>query len=267
MIKGSELVGRAVVDMDAAEKLGKIKEVIVQQDGERVAGFVVAQGENVLGSGGTRRTIPTSALNAIGPDAIVVHGGAVAGQPTADLDALPRMSDVIGHKMVTQSGRLLGSIDDILLEEKDGTIIGFVVGEGMKSKLENMFTPDRAPVHGYVRADADLHVGNDLIVVPDDAFVAGDLEVRRAETAPASGTGMNPEGHGWAARDRPARTARTSIWKKRTTESGAGTGAGEVEGWIPGDFGQALRSEPGSAEAAREAGTPRPSPVNPEKLD
>ena len=72
MIKGSELVGRAVVDMDAAEKLGKIKEVIMQQDGERVAGFVVIRGENVLGSGGTRRTIPAAALNAIGPDAIVI---------------------------------------------------------------------------------------------------------------------------------------------------------------------------------------------------
>ncbi len=267
MIKGSELVGRAVVDMDAAEKLGKIKEVIVQQDGERVAGFVVAQGENVLGSGGTRRTIPASVLNAIGPDAIVVHGGGLADQAAAELDHLPRMSDVIGHKMVTQSGRLLGSIDDILIEEKDGTIIGFVVGEGMKSKLENMFTPNRAPIHGYVRADADLHVGNDLIVVPDDAFVAGDLETRRAETAPASGTEMNPERHGWAAGTRPARVARASIWKKRTGESGAAPGTGEVEGWIPGDFGRAFTSEPGPAEAAGEAGTPRPSPLNPEKLD
>ena len=33
MIKGSQLVGRAVIDMEAAERLGKIKEIIVQRDG------------------------------------------------------------------------------------------------------------------------------------------------------------------------------------------------------------------------------------------
>jgi len=53
MIKGSQLVGRAVIDMEAAERLGKIKEIIVQRDGERVAGFVIVHGETVVGTGGT----------------------------------------------------------------------------------------------------------------------------------------------------------------------------------------------------------------------
>ena len=48
MIKGSQLVGRAVIDMEAAERLGKIKEIIVQRDGERVAGFVVVHGETIV---------------------------------------------------------------------------------------------------------------------------------------------------------------------------------------------------------------------------
>lgn len=265
MIKGSELVGRAVVDMDAAEKLGKIKEVIVQQDGERVAGFVVLHGENVLGSGGTRRTIPASALNAIGPDAIVVHAAGLADHPAAELDAFPRMSDVIGHKMVTQTGRLLGSINDILVDEKNGTVIGFVVGEGMKSKLENMITPKRAPAHGYVRADADLRVGNDLIVVPDDAFVVGEWEPGSAEVAPAQGAPTDPGRHGWSAAG-TAPSAKAGIWKKRTTGHGPTTDSGEVEGWIPGDFGTALSGEERPAEATRETRDPRPSPVNPEPL-
>lgn len=266
MIKGSELVGRAVIDMDAAEQLGKIKEVIVQQDGERVAGFVVLHGENVLGTGGTRRTIPASVLNAIGPDAIVVHGGDVADHPATELDALPRMSDVIGHKMVTQTGRLLGSIDDILINEKDGTVIGFVVGEGMKSKLENMFSPDRAHTAGYVRADADLHVGNDLIVVPDDAFVPGEWETRSEEIPPAKTAVSDLQHHGWSA-VRPARSDGTGIWKKRTTEPDAVSGSDKVEGWIPGDFGKAFSGDDRSAQATREASDLRPTPVNPERLD
>lgn len=254
MIKGSKLVGRSVVDIDAAEKLGKVKEIIVQRDGERVAGFVVSHSENLLGTGGARRMVPASALNAIGPDAITVRGGGVAGTSSGELDSLPRMSDVIGHKMVTQSGRLLGAIDDILINPQDGTIIGFVVGEGMKSKLENMFNTERTHTDGYVRADADLQVGNDLIVVPDDAFIAGDPEALGRERTTSD---QEPATQGWAV-DRPAVATGRSLWSRRPN---AKTGSDEVEGWIPGDFSQPTTSEPRSA--TRTTAEPPVDPTSP----
>jgi uncharacterized protein YrrD len=171
MIKGTHLVGRSVIDMEAAERLGRIKEIIVQRNGERVAGFIVVHGETIVGTGGTQRIIPAAALHAIGPDAVTVHGAAVTEKSSADLGDLPRLSDVIGRKMLTRSGRLLGSINDVLINGEDGTIIGFAVGEGVRSKLENILNPQRPRIHGYVRADAELHVGNDLLVVPDDALI------------------------------------------------------------------------------------------------
>jgi sporulation protein YlmC with PRC-barrel domain len=115
MIKASDLVGRTVVDMEAATRLGKIKEIIVERDGERVAGFVVAQGETIVGTGGTRRIIPASALHAIGPDAITVRASETKQAAGGNLDQLPRMSDIIGRKMVTRGGKLIGSIDEILI--------------------------------------------------------------------------------------------------------------------------------------------------------
>src|SRR5262245_53123003 len=74
MIKGSQLIGRSVIDMEAAERLGRIKEIIVQRDGERVAGFIVVHGETIVGTGGKRRMIPASAVYSIGPDALTVRG-------------------------------------------------------------------------------------------------------------------------------------------------------------------------------------------------
>src|SRR5438270_13993932 len=126
MIKASHLLGRAVIDMEAAQRLGKIKEIIVERDGDRVAGFVVVHGETIIGSGGTRQTIPAFALHSIGPDAVTIRGTALKERPH-DLDKLPRMSDVIGLKIVTRSGRLLGSINDVLIDGADGTIIGYLV--------------------------------------------------------------------------------------------------------------------------------------------
>lgn len=214
MIKGTQLIGRAVIDMEAAARLGKIKEIIVQRDGERVAGFIVVHGETIVGTGGTRRTIPASALHAIGPDAITVHGSGIKGTPD-DLGKLPRMSDVIGHKMVTRSGRLLGSIEDLLINGNDGTIVGYVVGEGVRGKVENFFNPQRPRVHGYVRADADLQVGNELIVVPDDALIEGEPGTRERDAKSAAPTTEKVEVHSWADQD-SAESRSSSSWERRT---------------------------------------------------
>jgi len=212
MIKGSQLVGRAVIDMEAAERLGKIKEIIVQRDGERVAGFVVVHGETLVGTAGKRRMIPASAVHSIGPDAMTVRGSAM--QDVVELDNLPRMSDIIGHKMVTQSGRLLGVIDDVLINRGDGTIVGFVVGEGVRSKLENIFNPQRSRVRGYVRAEADLHVGKDLIIVPDDALIEGEPGVQEADQKQATGK-TEGDAQRWEERA-SAKSTRPSIWTRRT---------------------------------------------------
>ena len=213
MIKGSQLVGRAVIDMEAAERLGKIKEIIVQRDGERVAGFVVVHGETLVGSTGKRRMIPASAVHSIGPDAMTVRGSAM--QEVVELDNLPRMSDIIGHKMVTQSGRLLGVIDDVLINRADGTIVGFVVGEGVRSKLENIFNPQRSRVRGYVRAEADLHVGKDLIIVPDDALIEGEPAAHEGDQKLPTGKTDEGDSRNWGERA-SAESTRPSIWTRRT---------------------------------------------------
>ena len=165
--------------------------------------------------------LPGSAVYSIGPEAMTVRGSAMK-QGLAELENLPRMSDIIGHKMVTRSGRLLGVIDDMLINGADGTVVGFVVGEGVRNRLENIFNPQRPQIHGYVRADADLHVGKDLIVVPDDALIEGEPSVheRDPETAPAKTD--EADSHPWEERALEEST-RPSIWTRRTaTPSRAG---------------------------------------------
>jgi uncharacterized protein YrrD len=160
--------------------------------------------------------IPASAVYSIGPDAMTVRGSAM--QELAELDNLPRMSDIIGHKMVTQSGRLLGIIDDMLISRADGTIVGFVVGEGVRSKLENIFNPQRSRVRGYVRAEADLHVGKELIVVPDDALIEGEPGAHEGDQKSPIAKTDEADSHGWEERA-SAESTRPSIWMRRTDTS------------------------------------------------
>ena len=255
MIKGSQLVGRAIIDMEGAQRLGRIKEIIVQHDGARVAGFVVVHGETIVGTGGTRRTIPASALHSIGPDAVTVRGSALK-ERASDLDGLPRMSDVIGHKMVTRSGRLLGSIDDMLIDGADGTIVGYVVGEGVRNKLENILNPQRSRVHGYVRADADLHVGNDLVVVPDDALIEGEPGVKGEDHKPAKQKTAETDSRGWQERA-SNKSTRSSVWTRGTDATVGEQSRTPAEPRVESETAPPVENE--RATASTEAATPESS--------
>jgi uncharacterized protein YrrD len=218
-----------------------------------VAGFIVVHGETIVGTGGKRRMIPASAVYSIGPDAMTVRGSAM--QELAELDNLPRMSDIIGHKMVTQSGRLLGLIDDMLINRADGTIVGFVVGEGVRSKLENIFNPQRSRVHGYVRADADLHVGKELIVVPDDALIEGEPAAHEGDQKPPMSKGDEADSYRWEERAL-AEPTRPSIWTRRTDAPAQAQSETPAEPLLKSETARAAENYRPAEEASAETSQP-----------
>src|SRR5215210_1019155 len=133
MIRATELSGRAVIDIDAAERLGTIDKLILDPDGRRVAGFVVSRGSGFPGSK-SQSIIPAAAVHAVGPDAVTVHQKGVAGSDTARLEKLPRGSDVIGRKIVSEDGRFLGKVSDVLIDRETGSITGYLLSEYTPSK-------------------------------------------------------------------------------------------------------------------------------------
>lgn len=170
MIRAKELGGRAVVDVDAAEKLGKIDRIVLDPESRRVAGFVVSKGSSIFNNT-EDIVILASSVHAVGPDAVTVHRTAeVAG--AGSFDGLPRVSDIAGRKVVSDQGRLMGVVDDVLIDERDGRIIGYALaGDGLDDKLHNLVSADRGDKRGaaFLRADANLRAGKDLIVAPEDA--------------------------------------------------------------------------------------------------
>jgi sporulation protein YlmC with PRC-barrel domain len=170
VIRASALRGRAVVDLDRAEKLGTIDRIVVDPDARRVAGFLVSRGKSVSGEG-MHMTVPASSVHAIGPDALtVLRPAAIADDAMRRIDNLPKASDLIGLKVVSEDGRLLGRVDDILINREDGRIVGYTLGgQDILNKLEGLFhagTKDHPP---YLRADAELRTGEELIVAPEGA--------------------------------------------------------------------------------------------------
>src|SRR5262245_57765534 len=112
MIRASHLKGIPLVDIDRAEKIGEVGELFLDPEGQRVAGLGVRRGQSFLG-GDALGLLPATAIRAIGPDAITAGGPAVGGTEPR-LAAMPRLSQVVGRKVVTEGGRVLGPIGDVL---------------------------------------------------------------------------------------------------------------------------------------------------------
>jgi uncharacterized protein YrrD len=187
MINANDLDGRAVVDLESATKVGYVDEIYLDTDGGRIAAYLVSAGSKLTG-GGKKVMIPASAVQTFGPEAIMVRPVGGERVQHGDFERLPRLSHVKGRKVVSEGGKLLGTIDDVLLDEADGHIHGYTLKSGSWTDTLMGNTNDHPD---YVRGDADLRLGDDLLVVPESAVVVGK---DRAEDMTRDDTVVHREG-------------------------------------------------------------------------
>lgn len=183
LIHAADLRRRPVVDVEDAEKIGETQEVVVNPGSARVAGIAVSSGVSFIG-GQKQLLIPASSVYAIGPDAIMVRRPPSGDDAPPYLAALPRVSDLAGRRVVTDTGKLIGSISDVLFDSQDGRIIGYEFKPpNASSGLDALLGVARGRPLRYVRAESNLRIGAHLMVVPDDAVV--DSAETDAEETPA----------------------------------------------------------------------------------
>ncbi len=164
---------RAVIQADTAEKLGNVQDVVLDPAAGVVDGLLVTRGQSLLG--GTSTFVPTSQIRAIGPDAILALIRASENNPPPDRPGSVRLSDLIGRKVVSQSGQLLGSVADVQIDDAGLRLVGYAMEDTSRSgTLKKVLFGRAGQSHEYVPADADLRVGPDAIVVPDDAVASVD---------------------------------------------------------------------------------------------
>src|ERR687886_787493 len=96
MIRGRTLHGRAVIDLDAGEKLGTVAEVGLDPPCQRMAGLIVLPWRAAFSSG-REVLLPASAVHAIKPGAVMARRAGDAGRFAGRLEELPRLSQLSGR--------------------------------------------------------------------------------------------------------------------------------------------------------------------------
>jgi uncharacterized protein YrrD len=171
MRKAKELHGLAVVDIGAGAKIGSVDGPIINPTDGRILGLMLKGS----GKGHEDGFVAARDIHAIGADAVTVSSANVV-RPHEALDDSVRAAwesrdHLVGNKVVTESGSLIGTVSDYYVDEDAVRVAGLTIGGGLLSSED------------AVAADRVISIGPDAIVVRD-------------EQADREQAGTSPEGWG-----------------------------------------------------------------------
>src|SRR4051794_28035483 len=124
MIRGTKLYGRPVIDLDAGENVGKLTEVWLDPPSQRVAWLTVPPGGAPFNSE-QFMTLRAAVVHAVKPKGVMVRRTYEPVWEIRQLAHMPRLSHLIGRTVRNSSGTVVGVLDDVLIDDQDGRILGY----------------------------------------------------------------------------------------------------------------------------------------------
>jgi sporulation protein YlmC with PRC-barrel domain len=174
LMRVSELIERPVITL-GGDDLAQVRDVVFAHDDGAIEGFTLAN--RTLFGGPRKDVLPWPAVAALGPDAVMVEDErAISGAPLAGgAGDGTGEGDVLGDRVVTDSGVELGTVVDAVVEVDAGS--ARVVGYEMDP------APDFQPEHGrrgrklFVPRPETMAASGHAVIVPAAAvdYVADDL--------------------------------------------------------------------------------------------
>jgi len=171
----TEVVGARLVDLDKSQTLGEVINWVINPDEKKISALMVKP------LGLFTRTLAVTTVDVVeyGPKIVVVKNQHALVSPN-EVVHLPKLlrqkRHVIGNPVVTQSGKKLGIVEDILFETSDSTIQKIYVQPSIFGILHQ---PDL-----IIGADKIISIESKRIVITDNGDnLAAIREVSPAPTA------------------------------------------------------------------------------------
>jgi uncharacterized protein YrrD len=162
MQKASDVVGRAIVSSETGERIGRVADLLMDTGSARVVGLVVGGG--VLKS---EQVVPYADVQTLGGDAVVARtaAGVIGARQWREEGTEATRSSTLKHRRVlTTTGRALGAIDDVYVDEVTGDVAGFeLVGSGVAGLVRR---------RTLLPQSSGITIGADAVLVTDEAMAA-----------------------------------------------------------------------------------------------
>ena len=113
----TQLRGHPLIDITAGKTIGTVDDVLLDEHRKAIQAF------RTKGGLFHRSNLVPAVQATIGADAVTFQPGALSGQDTSWLDALPKASQIIGTRVLTNTGQLLGTVDNLRLDRDGAALI------------------------------------------------------------------------------------------------------------------------------------------------
>ncbi|NML49240.1 hypothetical protein HHL19_02565 [Streptomyces sp. R302] len=112
----SDLAGRQVVLVSTGETLGKVTGLLLSPAPARVQALRIRTGAHLM-------SVPWGAVQACGPDAVMVRRAPDADERVSGGDAEAPPGDAVGKSLMTDRGDRLGEVRDVEFDPADGSLV------------------------------------------------------------------------------------------------------------------------------------------------
>ncbi|MGV9246299.1 PRC-barrel domain-containing protein [Streptomyces sp. NPDC003710] len=167
-----ELSGRPVVTL-GGDAVAQVRDTVFDGPAGRITGFTLS-GRGLL-AGPLRKSLPWSAVHALGRHAVMIRGEDVLAEPSAVVARKEAAhGQVLGARVLTDAGAEIGVVLDVVVE---GGTSGRVAGFRINARESLVTGSRRRRRKVFVPRGETLAVSGRALVVPADAvrFVADDL--------------------------------------------------------------------------------------------
>jgi uncharacterized protein YrrD len=153
----SRLRGHPLIDISEGKTIGTVHDLLLDQQRRAIQAFLTKGGLFHKAS-----LVP--ALRAtIGADAITFQPGALAGQDTSWLDELPKASQVLGMRVHSNTGQLLGTVEELRIDPASAALVALELAPAQTGIPHRLGTARR-----LLAANSVISYGSDTIVALEE---------------------------------------------------------------------------------------------------
>jgi uncharacterized protein YrrD len=156
LLRGSDLIGRVVVDASTGDDLAEIKDVVFNSQQGAISGFTLRR-RGLLGRR-LKTVLPVEAVLSVGMNAVMVaNADAISSRDDASPEVVSDASnDVLRDEVFTTSGRSLGTVTDVVIVGgPTPRVVGFEISGGVVG-------------NGFIPLGLQAAISGSAMVVPDD---------------------------------------------------------------------------------------------------
>jgi uncharacterized protein YrrD len=128
VMRAGEITGRPVVTIDTAEAIAEVRDVVFSHDNGFLMGFTLNKRGRL--SGRLSDVLPWSRVHGLGPDAVMIANDHALARPGDEEFADAGGQNVVGGRVITDSGNELGRVTDLVLavDSLEARVVGYEIG-------------------------------------------------------------------------------------------------------------------------------------------